>query len=194
MRLWSNRARILDCREQIAAMLCDFHPATEHRWQDQAEALALVDESVGDDRDRISIVATDGDSGPAIGWVAGLRTYEHAFELHPLVVGRGWQGRGVGRRLLEAFEQAAEARGALTVYLGADDTAARTSLGGLALFGEVLRHAGAVVDQGGHPIGFYRKCGYEVVGVLPDANGLGKPDIWLAKPLGRGGGRGRPGT
>jgi aminoglycoside 6'-N-acetyltransferase I len=35
----------------------------------------------------------------------------------------------------------------------------------------------------GHPFGFYRRLGFVLVGVLPDANGPGRPDIFLAKRL-----------
>jgi len=34
-----------------------------------------------------------------------------------------------------------------------------------------------------HPFEFYQKLGYVVTGVVPDANGLGKPDILMAKRL-----------
>jgi len=179
-----DRSTVAAQRDQIAAMLCDFRPSAEHRWATHEEALAEVDESLQDDRPRASIVAIAG--GRAVGWVAGYRTYDHAFELHPLVVDHAWQGRGVGRRLVALFEDHAAAAGALTVYLGSDDTSGRTSLGGEGLFGAVLARAGRIRDVGGHPLGFYVRCGYEVVGVLPDVNGLGKPDIWLAKPVGRG--------
>ncbi len=33
---------------------------------------------------------------------------------------------------------------------------------------------------------FYQKVGYTVVGVVPDANGLGKPDILMAKRIADG--------
>jgi aminoglycoside 6'-N-acetyltransferase I len=36
----------------------------------------------------------------------------------------------------------------------------------------------------GHPYEFYQKMGFSLVGVIPDADGLGKPDIILAKRVG----------
>ena len=38
-------------------------------------------------------------------------------------------------------------------------------------------------DSGSHATGFYRRMGYTVIGVIPDANGKGKPDILMAKRL-----------
>jgi hypothetical protein len=35
-----------------------------------------------------------------------------------------------------------------------------------------------------HPYECYRKLGFVIVGVIPDANGFGKPDIFMAKRLG----------
>ena len=32
-----------------------------------------------------------------------------------------------------------------------------------------------------HPFEFYLRLGFRIAGVLPDANGFGKPDIFLAK-------------
>ena len=32
-----------------------------------------------------------------------------------------------------------------------------------------------------HPAGFYMRQGFEIVGLIPDANGPGKPDILMAK-------------
>jgi aminoglycoside 6'-N-acetyltransferase I len=34
-----------------------------------------------------------------------------------------------------------------------------------------------------HPYEFYQKLGYVIVGVMPDANGLGLPDILMAKSV-----------
>jgi aminoglycoside 6'-N-acetyltransferase I len=32
-----------------------------------------------------------------------------------------------------------------------------------------------------NPLAFYQRVGFEIVGVIPDANGPGKPDILMAK-------------
>ena len=51
---------------------------------------------------------------------------------------------------------------------------------GLAL---ILGKIGGIQNYSGHPYEFYQKCGYQIVGVLPDVNGPGKPDIFMAKRL-----------
>jgi aminoglycoside 6'-N-acetyltransferase I len=40
-------------------------------------------------------------------------------------------------------------------------------------------------NLGGHPYEFYQRVGFTIAGVLPDANGPGKPDIFLAKRINR---------
>jgi aminoglycoside 6'-N-acetyltransferase I len=49
----------------------------------------------------------------------------------------------------------------------------------------VLGHARRIRNLRRHPYGFYQKLGYVVVGVLPDANGRGRPDIFMAKRVAR---------
>jgi len=49
------------------------------------------------------------------------------------------------------------------------------------LYPNVLEHLARIGNLRRHPYGFYQKVGFVVVGVMPDANGPGKPDIYLAK-------------
>lgn len=130
-----------------------------------------------------AIAARDGDR--LAGWVGGLPEYDgRVWELHPLVVRAGHRRRGVGRALVFAFEAEAARRGGLTATLGTDDTAGMTSLSGVNLYADLPRHLADARDLGrGHPFLFYRRLGYVITGVMPDANGPGKPDIHMSKPL-----------
>jgi aminoglycoside 6'-N-acetyltransferase I len=123
-----------------------------------------------------------------LGWVGASPAYSHAWELHPLVVREDARRQGVGRALVAALEDRVRRRGALTLYLGADDDgpAPRTSAGGIDLFPGALAHA-AALRAADHPVGFYRRLGFEVVGLIPDANGPGKPDVLMAKRVAGGG-------
>ena len=59
-----------------------------------------------------------------------------------------------------------------------------TSLSGVDLYNDVPRNIGELRDLGRHhPFLFYRKLGYIVTGVMPDANGPGRPDIYMSKRL-----------
>lgn len=50
----------------------------------------------------------------------------------------------------------------------------------LAAFRDLFSHIRNLRD---HPYEFYPKMGFAIVGVMPDANGIGKPDIFMAKRL-----------
>ena len=180
--------RIVDLAEhdvligQVASLLVDgFSDTGSTAWRTREEALETVHESLT--ADRVSRVALD-DAGAVTGWIGGSPTYDgYVWELHPLVVRRDCRGQGIGRALVADFEACVRERGGSTIYLGADDENGRTSIGGRDLYPEPLRAAATVASSAGHPVEFYRKLGFVVVGVLPDANGFGKPDIFMAKRL-----------
>ena len=150
-------------------------------WPDVESGLAEVRESLAPER--ISRIAVD-DSGRPLGWIGGIPQYDgHVWELHPLVVAPAHQRQGIGRALVADLEAETRRRGGLTLWLGSDDENDRTSLGGVDLYPDVLAHLTALRDIGGHPFTFYQRVGFVVVGAVPDANGRGKPDIYMAKRL-----------
>ena len=48
----------------------------------------------------------------------------------------------------------------------------------------MLGHLAQIRNLNNHPYEFYQKVGFTIVGVIPDANGFGKPDIMMAKRVG----------
>jgi aminoglycoside 6'-N-acetyltransferase I len=165
-------------RNAVAQLLMDGFTTA---WQNIDEAYAEVEESL--QPGRISRVACD-ESGAILGWIGGISTYRgNVWELHPLVVAAAYQRTGIGRALVGDFENLARTRGGLTAWLGSDDDEGHTSLSGRNLYSDVWKQVVEIRNLRDHPYEFYQKLGYVIMGVVPDANGPGKPDILMAKSL-----------
>jgi len=163
--------------EQAAALMVD-HFDGPTGWDDLVDARREVRRILAEGFGRSAL---DGDV--LIGWVGGLPEYDgRVIELHPLVVRRESRREGVGRALVEALEEEARRRGAFTITLGTDDDTGMTSLTGADLYADIPGQIANLHDLGrGHPFLFYLKLGFVVTGVMPDANGLGRPDIFMSK-------------
>ncbi len=166
--------------QQIAVMLVEgFNHHWPDAWPDIDSALKEVRESFAEGR--ISRVAID-DDGMALGWIGGISGYDgNVWELHPIVVRQEYQGMGIGRALVIDLEEQVRARGGLTIWVGTDDEDNQTTLSGVDLYPDPLEHLAKIRNLNRHPYEFYQKLGFVIAGVVPDANGLGKPDILMAK-------------
>ncbi len=147
-------------------------------WNTMADARAELQEMLA--AERILRVAIE--DGEVLGWIGGIPGYDgHVWELHPLAVKPERQRQGIGSALVRDFEQQVKARGGLTIHLGSDDEDGMTSLADTDLYRDTWQKIRDIRDIKGHPFIFYQKLGYTIIGVMPDANGRGKPDILMAK-------------
>jgi len=168
--------------EQTAALLVAAFQGLTDTWNTIELARDEVCETFDDDH--ISRIALD-DDGQVVGWIAAISEYGgNAWELHPLAVRPDQQRRGIGQALVTDLEARVCQRGGMTLYLLTDDEAGLTSIAGIDLYDDPLQHLAAITNHGGHPFGFYQRCGFTITGVIPDASGPGKPDILMAKRVG----------
>lgn len=132
--------------------------------------------------ERVALIAVE--HGHVIGFIGAIPQYGcTGWELHPLVIKQGKRFQGVGSLLLQALEKEVAARGGITMYLGTDDEFGQTTLNNTDLYENTWEKIDHIQNLGNHPYEFYKKNGYKIVGVIPDANGIGKPDIFMAKRL-----------
>jgi aminoglycoside 6'-N-acetyltransferase I len=169
--------------QQAAALLVEgFRQHWPDAWPDMDSALKEVREMLA--ADRLCRAAIDQD-GTLLGWIGGIPQYDgNVWELHPLVVKPDRQGQGIGRALVADLEDRVHERGGLTITLGTDDEDGMTTLAGIDLYPNVWEHIARIKNLRGHPYEFYQKLGYVITGVMPDANGPGKPDILMSKRVG----------
>lgn len=130
-------------------------------------------------------LASYNQAGKMLGWIGGQHNYAKVWELHPLAIDPVHQRQGLGSKLVQALEQRVAEKDGLTLFLGTDDEIGRTNLFGRELYPDVLAEANRLENSADHPFVFYQKCGFVVTGLVPDANGFGKPDILMCKRVSR---------
>jgi len=170
--------------QQAAQLLVDsFREHWAEAWSTLEDGLREVHEML--EAERICRAALD-ENGNLLGIIGGIPQYDgHVWELHPLAVQPAMQGKGIGKALVEDLEQQARQRGGLTIALGSDDEDEMTSLSGVDLYNNLWEKIRNIRNLKRHPFEFYQKMGYAITGVVPDANGVGKPDILMSKRIGK---------
>ncbi len=158
-----------------------FQATAPEAWPDFNAAMEQVEQTM--EPHKIGRIAID-QKGRALGWIGGIPEYDgNVWTINPLVVDPSHQRQGTGRALINDLEQIAGRRGGLTLYLGTDDITGMTTLSGVDLYDGLTGHIDNIKNLHGHPYEFYQKLGFVIAGLVPDANGLGKPDILMAKRI-----------
>jgi aminoglycoside 6'-N-acetyltransferase I len=166
--------------QQAAQLLVDaFCEHWADAWPSLEDGVKEVYEML--ESERICRAAIDNDEN-LIGIIGGIPQYDgHVWELHPLAVQPDKQGKGIGKTLVEDFEEQVCLKGGLTINLGSDDQDNMTSLSGIDLYENFWDKVRNIRNLKRHPFEFYQKMGYIITGIVPDANGVGKPDIIMSK-------------
>jgi aminoglycoside 6'-N-acetyltransferase I len=165
---------------QVAQLLVDGFAGISSAWPNLDVAREEVLEYSSDSH--ISLVAVCDER--VCGWASATPQYQQfGWELHPLVVAPQKQRQGVGSALVVALCNALAERGATTLFAWSDDEGAHTSLGNVNLLPNPLEHLQHFSSSDHHAGGFYLKMNFHLCGVLPNANGIGKPDILFVRAI-----------
>ena len=166
----------------VAALAFDAFRAHAPDWlPNVAAARAEVLESLQPGRNSIALV--DASRAP-IGWIGFEPQGARVWEIHPIAVRVAEQGKGHGRALVAHVETLAREQGILTLFASTSDEVGATSLSNVDLYADPFGAMAEARWQGSHACEFWRRVGFRLVGVLPDAEGEGKPSIHFAKRVG----------
>lgn len=151
-------------------------------WPDEygQEPMKEVEQLMGPER--IAVSAVEGEE--LVGFVGAIPQYgKTGWELHPLVVASTHRKQQIGTRLVSYLEKEVASLGGIVIFLGSDDVEGQTNLVEIDLFDHPFEKLKDIKNIKNHPYTFYEKLGYQIVGVIPDANGWNQPDIWMAKRI-----------
>lgn len=169
-----NRTQII----QAAQILTDSLPIG---WPTLQDALEEINKLLFSEN--TLLVAVENDI--VLGWGGILPEYNgNVYEIHPLAVCSDRQKQGIGRSIVTVLENEARKLGGLTIHVGADDERGNgeASFANVDLYDDL---PGKIINffPGTYQSGFYLKLGYKIIGVMPNANGIGKHDIYFGKRL-----------
>jgi len=166
-------------REQLAVIACEASAINAPLWLPTLDdARQEVDDATAPGQ--IARVLFD-DVGLPVAWACCARQYDGVWELHPMLVAPARHRRGHGTALARDIERQAAMRGASVLTLSTSDATHATSLSDTDLYADPIGALGSLNFRKDHPVRFWQKIGYSVVGVIPDAEGPGVPSIILAR-------------
>ena len=187
-----SQCRIVDIRAQDSELIDSLAELSYAAFRAHAptwltttdNARAEVVESLEAGRKSRALVTP---AGEPVAWIGVIpHNSGRVWEIHPLAVRPADQGRGYGRRLVKDIERLAQSHGVLTLFAGTSDETGATSLFGADLYDDPLSAMANITGQGTHPYKFWLGAGFRIVGVMPDAEGVGRPGIHLAKSVTNG--------
>lgn len=182
MKIISLQKENKELINQAAQLLVNaFQEHWPDAWATLEEGLQEVQEML--DPERICLVAIDEDN-KLLGMIGGIPQYDgNVWELHPLAVQPNIQKQGIGKKLVKDLEEQVRQHGGLTIVLGSDDEDNMTSLSDVNIYENLWDKIKNIQNFKGHPFEFYQKMDFVITGIVPDANGIGKPDILMAKRI-----------
>ena len=138
---------------------------------DKDGAMETVNESINDENICIGIKAND----ELIGWVTLTPMYEKTWELHPLAISPKYKNKGYGKILMEELEKLAREKGIIGIWLSSGDETNKTSLSEVEITEKnIFEEIKNIKNLKKHPYEFYIKCGYIIIGIVPNAYGSKK--------------------
>jgi aminoglycoside 6'-N-acetyltransferase I len=176
----------IDTIEQAVRIMLESFPDDE-MWPDLNEKKAL--ETVTNSLDEKNICIGLKVGNELAGWVCLSPMYgkienEETWNLQPLAVSTKFKGRGFGKILMNEVERLAREKNIIGILLSSGDEADKTSLSDREISGEnVIEEIKNIKNYKNHPYEFYQKCGYSIIGIVPNGYGLRRTDIWLWKDI-----------
>ncbi|MCR3905700.1 MAG: GNAT family N-acetyltransferase [Tenericutes bacterium] len=168
-------------KKQLYQCALLLHQEIPTGWKNIEEAQNEITEQLESDGYFYALI----DQGQLFGWGGILPHYSgHVYEIHPMVIDKKHQNKGFGGLLIKHLEDKAKFLGGLTIYAASDDEfddrkSSLRDTDGYDNIYDKMKH----FDPKGHPARFYIKYGYQLIGIMPDANGRGKHDLILSKKL-----------
>jgi len=126
------------------------------------------------------------EAGTPKGWIAAHPQGHGSWEIHPLLVDPAASGKGYGRVLVQDIERQMRSQGGISVFLSTSDATHSTTVSDVDLYTNplnALRHISIRDTSSGHAFQFWQRVGFTIVGIIPDAEGVGVPSIQMAKKL-----------
>ncbi len=120
------------------------------------------------------------DANNAVGWIGAIWDKD-GWEIHPIADVPKAQRQGIGFVLVEEICKLARESGAAAVRAGTSDETNATSFSSVNLYENPYAAMQNFKAPEDHAVNFWIKAGFTLVGVLPDAEGLGKPGIHFSK-------------